>query len=269
MKPVGADYISLQETRHRGSPTWACALARQWGWQASFSPPPPVQRANSVRQGGTALLWQRKDKSAPMQFALPAEEAHRACGRVFADLAVVSFYGHASRLDLPTVSCTLRSTLELRKPCLIVGDFNYRAAYGDLALALGGTLSPVVHSVQVSDRAAPTRAFGFYGVPVETATTSCRPVPGVPDHKAVCYQCVLPGAQCRDAAKPPGSASELRFRRCATFTWHKLPSPEQVQQLQQVTRESTLTADNPFASLEGKGVQRGSAPRSRFLRQTC
>ena len=109
----------------------------------------------------------------------------------------------------------------------------------------------MVHSVQVSDWAAPTRAFGFYGIPLETATISCRPVPGVPHHKAVCYQCVLPGAQCRDAAKPPGSASELRFRRCATFTWHKLPSPEQVQQLQQVTRENTLTADDPFASLEG------------------
>ncbi|CAE7386236.1 ABCC2, partial [Symbiodinium necroappetens] len=45
--------------------------------------------------------------------------------------------------------------------------------------------------------------------------------------------------------------SDRAASRCATFTWHKLPSPEQVQQLQQVARESTLTADDPFASLEG------------------
>ena len=108
-----------------------------------------------------ALLWRRKDKSAPLQFSLTNAEAHRACGHVFHDLAVVSFYGHASRLDLPTVSSVLRSTPKLRKPCLIVGDFNYKAAYGDLALALGGTLSPIVHSVQGSDRAAPCRAVAF------------------------------------------------------------------------------------------------------------
>ena len=115
---------------------------------------------------------------------------------------------------------------------MIVGDFNFRAAYGDLASALVGTLSPVVRSVQGSDQAAPSRAVVFYGVPVETASTSCRPLAGVPHHKAVCYQVQLPVTQNPELAMPD-SKPPLRIRRCAAYVWLSRPSPVQAQQLQQ------------------------------------
>ena len=89
--------------------------------------------------------------------------------------------------------------------------------------------------MQGSDQAAPSCAVAFHGVPVETASTSCHPLAGVPHHKAVCYQVALPVSQGPEVAMP-FSCSPLRVRRCAAYVWLKRPSPVQAQQLQQTEK---------------------------------
>ena len=133
-----ASVVALQETRHARPLLWASKLAKQSGWLSCFSSPPPLQRALSVRQGGCALFWRSRQKTSPFQVNLDRDKQHRVCGRVFGNWAVVSFYGDAAVADVPTVSAVLREAAALQRPCVVLGDFNWRPAYW---LALRGPLA--------------------------------------------------------------------------------------------------------------------------------
>lgn len=100
-----ADVIALQEVRHRTTKVgWASAIARRncMGWQASK--PPPADGRGRIGCGRTALLWKlRMGKSKAL-----IGQNHRAVGRAFGSLNIVSYYGNAQTADLQSVEGTLR-----------------------------------------------------------------------------------------------------------------------------------------------------------------
>eukprot|EP00439_Symbiodinium_sp_Y106_P059645 s1529_g8.t1 len=53
---------------------------------------PPCSRPGVTRQGGCDILWHDFGGSSPLRFHLPAQEADRAVGHVFAEFTVVSVY---------------------------------------------------------------------------------------------------------------------------------------------------------------------------------
>ena len=97
-----ATFVALQETRHpAGGFPWATRLAESAGYHASWSAPPPPRPAGGRGYGGTALLWRcGYGRSGPLLQDARGESGHRAHGRLFTDLAVVSAYGPAAGADL-------------------------------------------------------------------------------------------------------------------------------------------------------------------------
>ena len=160
------------------------------------------------------------------------------CGRVFGNWAVVSFYGYAAVADVPTVSAVLREAAALQRPCVVLGDFNWRPAYEDLVRVFGGSSSPAVPCVQGSALACPTRAVGLGGLRLQQASVSTMPLPGIPHHHAVVVSTLWPAASgFSPAGVYPGLGADvpLRYRRCATYSWLSKPSPAQSATLRQAS----------------------------------
>ena len=234
-KRVKASFIALQETRHKKtSCPWAARIATSHGWNSAWSEPPPSLRSGGPRQGGTALLWQSSARSAPFSLSLPDDERHRVCGRVFRDLAVISFYGPASNPDPGLLAGVMRQAADLHKPVFLLGDFNWKPAYEPVTAAFGAGKFPVIGTVLGSLRAAPSRCLSIGNVSLQGAESFANSLAGIPHHKAVCYK----GGSFEGSLEAP--VLRTRYRRTARFKW-SLPSSLTEAQTQALVEACNLS----------------------------
>ena len=203
-------------------------------------PPPQRQQRGSVRQGGTALLWPCSGKSSAFACPLSVEQSHRVCGRVFPTFALISFYGDARRADTRLLASLLRSVADLRRPALLIGDFNWKQQYESLMQHVGAEMFPVINIV-VASNGSPTHALAFGSAANPSA--SARALPGIPHHKAVCYGCDTQASRPKQAQ---------RYRRCTTYTWHwpREPAPDQVAHMVSVSQRVGPQAPELHVALE-------------------
>lgn len=132
-----ASAVALQETRHlEGGFPWASRLAAKQGWKVQWSRASPKDWCGHTRAGGTALLWRAElGRGEPLiaDHGASTHCMHRSCGRRWADFDIWSVYGDAQKADLRWFGDILRAAQRGpndRRPTLVVGDFNWREAYG-------------------------------------------------------------------------------------------------------------------------------------------
>ena len=187
------------------------------GWKTHWSAPPPAQAKGTPRQGGTAVFWRTSGRSQAFPGPLPAAQAHRVCGRVFDGFSVVSFYGNAQFAEPSVLFQVLQTARAFGRPCLVIGDFNWKPAYQCALDASGAVMLPFTASVQGS-LVSPCRGLCVEGK-FRDATCCSFSLPGVPHHKAVCFSGSWTPAVCEQHSH--------RFRRCAEYVWHgQTCSPE-------------------------------------------
>ena len=114
-----------------------------------------------------------------------------------------------TRAPMPECHGILQTARELQRPCLVVGDFNWKEAYCAPAAAAGASLLPVISTVMGS-LAAPSRGL-VLGDLFRDVTSVATCLPGIPHHKAVCYT----GSWCPQLQAFP----ERRYHRCAVYAW--------------------------------------------------
>ena len=205
--------MCVQETRHRQSPDWAARVASGAGWKTHWSAPPPAQAKGTPRQGGAAVFWRTSGRSQAFLCPLPAAQAHR----VFDGFSVVSFYGNAQFAEPSVLFQVLQTARAFGRPCLVIGDFNWKPAYQCALDASGAVMLPFTASVQGS-LVSPCRGLCVEGE-FRDATCCSSSLPGVPHHKAVCFSGSWTPAVCEQHSH--------RFRRCAEYVWHgQTCSPE-------------------------------------------
>ena len=88
-------------------------------------------KAGGRHPGGTALLWKTTmPKSTKIECA-----GHRATGRRWSNFTAWSIYGPQSRADPHWLAEVLNKGSNLgSKACIAIGDFNWKAAYEDIAV---------------------------------------------------------------------------------------------------------------------------------------
>ena len=169
-------------------------------------------------------------------------QSHRACGRKWEDLVVVSVYGDAHQADLEHVLEISRAAEEMQGTTTVLcGDFNWRPAY-EMLLDGGWRASEVVPTTK-GGVAAPTRCLVRSQVDEAMGVTT-EDLPGVPHHRAVTY--TLPRAA-------PDKKQERRLKRCAKYAWLCQLSEEQREDLRQrtegaVPRELDCTLERQWAN---------------------
>ena len=202
------DVVVLSETRHHTEGmTWAKTNLKKFHWNCRFSEPPPLNRANVVRQGGTAVLWKRVLGRCSPIYA-QTSETHRSIGTRFATFGIISVYGHASHADTDWLSSILRSA-PTDVPVLLLGDLNWKPKLNDCIVL---PWIPSTPTPTTTANTTPTRAIFTAGS--EVTSLGCQFLPGINYHGLWNLVFSFHAPTSADKAKPM-----LRPHVCANYAW--------------------------------------------------
>ena len=136
-----------------------------------------------------------------------SSSGHRVCGRVFAGFSVVSFYGNAQFAEPSVLFQVLQTARAFGRPCLLIGDFNWKPAYQCALDAAGAVMLPFTASVHGWPLPAGVCVLkGSSGMP-RAAPLLCPACP-------ITKQCVSPGLGPRLFAS--NSQGCCPFRACTS-----------------------------------------------------
>ena len=214
------DVVALQETRHHGTPLpWANKIAKEFGWNATFSNPPPTDRLGRVVQGGTAVLWRRTlGRCSPKRTAgHTLDEPHRQATMGWSTFSVSSVYGPSRTPSPDWFRAAFQAHHCREKPQIVVGDFNWATVYEHIAPRDWHMADAVATTVAET---AISRCFATTPVRVHSVTS----LPGIPHHRCVVYDVTGVGA-------PPDNQPD-RMTRCADYEWGGVtPTDEQRREI--------------------------------------